>query len=213
MSQQSEPAKIQPWRHIVFFSAVVVVFLIFAARLFMFQVIEYDEWKAKAEENRISEISLRTQRGVIYDRNGIFLARNIASYNVAITPALLPDDEGDVQQIIRELSEYLTLPIHRGTIDDPLIQCGDNLGIYEMVAVGQSYAPYDEVLVECDIDHDLAMAIMDKAVDWPGVSIEVEPIRDYPTGELTSTFIGFLGPIPESQSEELVSQGFVADRD
>lgn len=213
LNQRPEAPQLEGWRRNAFFTVVVIIFSLFAVRLFLFQVVEHNDWLAQAEENRIDEISLRTQRGVIYDRNGIFLARNIASYNVAITPADLPDDEGEVQEIIRELSQYLTLPIHRGSIEDPLIQCGDNLGISEMVEVGSSFAPFTAVLVECDINRDLALAIQDKAVDWPGVSIEIEPVRDYPTGQLTSTVIGFLGPIPEAQAEFYESEGFVAGRD
>ncbi len=213
MNEHPETSPLDNWRRIAFFSAVAFVFVLFAARLFYFQVVDYDTWIAQAEENRIAEISLRTQRGVIYDRNGIFLARNIASYTVAVTPADLPDDEGEVQEIIRELSEYVTLPIHRGTIEDPLIQCGDNLGISEMVEIGSSFSPFTPVQIECDIDRDLALAIQDKAVDWPGVSIEIEPVRDYPTGQLTSSVIGFLGPIPEGQADVLEEEGFVAGRD
>ncbi|MCK7506326.1 MAG: hypothetical protein MZV70_21235 [Desulfobacterales bacterium] len=37
------------------------------------------------------------------DRNGYVLARNVASYNVVITPADLPDDDADIQRIYREI--------------------------------------------------------------------------------------------------------------
>ena len=63
-----------------------------------------------SEENRTEEVSLRTQRGVIYDRNGIVLARNIASYSIAITPALMPDDPGEQDEILRDLSQYTKSP-------------------------------------------------------------------------------------------------------
>ena len=43
------------------------------------------------------------------------------------------------------------------------------------------------------------MIVQEKAVDWPGISVEVQPIHDYPTGELTAALVGFLGPIPANQ--------------
>lgn len=55
--------------------------------------------------------------------------------------------------------------------------------------------------------------VREKAVDWPGVAVQVEPVRDYPTGVLTSTVIGFLGPIPALQVEYYESLGFVTRRD
>ncbi len=42
-----------------------------------------------------------------------------------------------------------------------------------------------------------AMIIEEKAMDWPGIRIETESVREYPTGDQTAEIIGFLGPIPE----------------
>jgi penicillin-binding protein 2 len=84
-----------------------LVFLIYLGVLFNLQVREGKEWVALAEENRISEINLPTQRGIILDRNGYILARNIASYNVIITPADLPDDPGEIQEIYRKISDMI----------------------------------------------------------------------------------------------------------
>ena len=213
VNDKRESPQLEFWRVLAFIVMVGLIFGVYIYRLFSYQILESGEWLVQAEENRTNEISIRTRRGVIYDRNGILLARNIASYNVAVTPAYLPDDVGDVQEILRQLSEYIDLPLSKGTLDEPLIQCGDNLGITEMVEIGRTFQPFNPVLVSCDIERDLALALQDLAVDWPGVSIEVEPIRDYPTGELTSTFIGFLGPITQSQEEVLRALGFVPNRD
>ena len=79
-----------------FIIIIAVIFLVYLSRLITFQVLEHEEWLAAAEENRTNTISTPTQRGVIFDRNGIILAQNIASYNIAITPAALPDDEGEI---------------------------------------------------------------------------------------------------------------------
>ena len=204
------------WRVWIFIGVIGLVMIVFVVRLFTLQIIQGEEWAQEAEVNRVEEISLRTQRGVIYDRNGLVLARNIASYNIAVTPALLPEDLGEQENILRELANYTTVPL---TFDDDpeaeniLIECGENLGLTEMVELGLSFAPFSPVLVECDVERDRALNIMEKASDWPGVSIEIEPVRDYPTGELTSTFIGYLGPIPATLEDDLVAEGFVARRD
>lgn len=207
---------VQKWRFATFLIVIGAIMLLFGFRLFTYQIIEGDKWVRDAEENRTKEVSLPTLRGVIYDRNGIILARNVASYNIAITPAELPDDDGDIEAIIRELAEFTNTPISFD--DDPeapnlLIECGDNLGIVEMVEIGASFEPYSPVLIECDVDRGRALAVIEKAVNWPGVSIVVEPVRDYPTGELTSTFVGFLGPIPATIEEEMRALGFIPVRD
>lgn len=204
---------LENWRAYTFAIALGLIFIIFSFRLFNFQVLEYDQWIDQAEINRTNEISIPTQRGTIRDRNGVILASNIPSYNIAITPAFLPDDDGDIQVIFQELSALINVPVNKGTLDELLIPCGDNLGINQMVAIGDTSAPFQPVLIKCDVERDIALVIQEKSVDWPGINVQIEPIRDYPTGDLTAPMIGFLGPIPASQEEELRALGFVPRRD
>ena len=79
--------KLEDWSLRTVYIAILVVFGFFALRLFSLQIIEGKNYLAQADENRTSIVSSQTNRGIIYDRNGYVLARNIASYNVVITPA------------------------------------------------------------------------------------------------------------------------------
>jgi penicillin-binding protein 2 len=45
------------------------------------------------------------------------------------------------------------------------------------------------------------------------VGVEIQPIRDYPTGEISASIIGFLGPIPASQEQEYRDLGLLPNRD
>ena len=56
-------------------------------------------YRIQAENNRTKVISDPTQRGNIYDRNGVVLAQNIPAYNITVTPAELPDSEGQTRLI------------------------------------------------------------------------------------------------------------------
>jgi len=64
---------------------IILVFLYYAAQLFKYQIIEGETYVARAEDNRTTTVSIPTQRGIIYDRNGIVLARNRAQYNMTVT--------------------------------------------------------------------------------------------------------------------------------
>ncbi len=206
---------IDTWRLAVFGAVIGLVFLIYIGRLFTLQIIQNQVWLAQAEENRISEINLPTQRGVITDRNDYILAQNIPAYNVVITPADLPDDEGEVQEVYRKVSEVTQVPINLGeiTLENPFLPCQSEHGIVQIVEYGDSVAPYDPVRIACDIDRDKAMMIKEEAVDWPGVDIEIESVRDYPTGSLTSAIIGFMGPISQAEEQYYLDRNLVANRD
>jgi len=205
------------WRFLVFYGLIAAIFGYYTFRLFDLQVIQGPDYLAQADENRATSISTQAERGIIYDRNGVVLARNVAAYNVVITPANLPSDVGATQKVYRELSSLIDIPVNEGNTDDQTVKvfkpCDNDLGITQIVYIGDSLAPYDPVRIKCNIDQKTALIIQEKAPDWPGVGIEIEPIREYPTGWLSSEVIGFLGPIPAVLEEELSAQGFVSGRD
>ena len=194
---------------------ITAIFLLYIGRLFVLQVIQQQDWVARAEENRTQILNLPAPRGIIYDRNGIILARNIPSFNVVVTAAFLPDDPGEIQRIYRELSETIGVPINLNQItkDNPYVPCISEHGIAQIVEYGLSATPYQPVRIKCDIPEEMARIVQQKSVDWPGISVEVEPIRDYPTGSLTADIIGFLGPIPANQEEEFRAKGLMPNRD
>ncbi|MFL7890453.1 MAG: penicillin-binding protein 2 [Anaerolineales bacterium] len=206
---------VQVWRILVFGIAIAAVFVIYLGRLFSLQILQSTEWVAQAEENRISKINLPTQRGIVFDRNDYILAQNIPSYNVIIVPAELPDDVGEIQEIYRQISEMVDVPINLNevTTDNPYVPCRSEHGIAQIVDYGETTAPYSAVLIKCNIDRTTAMMIKEKSVDLPGVDIEIESVRDYPTGSLTAAIIGFLGPISAAEEEYYVERNFVPNRD
>ncbi len=165
--------------------------------------------------NRTNVISVAPARGSIYDRNGITLARNIASYDIVITPAYLPDDDGDIQRIYRELSTITGVPVTHGKVEDAklIAPCTPGPGITQFVDLGRSNAPFDAVKIQCNVSEDIAMTVREHGADWPGVGVDITPVRDYPTGSLTANIVGFLGPIWASLEQQYRALGFQANRD
>lgn len=214
-SPVSSHNKITTGRILSFAGIVGVVFLAFIFRLFSIQILSGDSYLAQALENRLREISLAPTRGVIFDRNGIVLARNIASYNVVVIANQLPDDEGSIQNIIRELAEYIDVPISRSEItqETPFVPCVSDHGISQSIEYGRISSIYTPVQIACNIPETTAKIIQEKTMDWPGISIEIETVRDYPTGSLTAGIIGFLGPISSAEQGYYTERGFVTNRD
>ncbi len=239
----AKSAKFEPIRMVIFYSLIAAVFGFYLFKLFDYQILRGDEFLAEANENRTQTVNIQTQRGQIVDRNGFVLARNIASYNLTITPAELPGNptyviesyreyygaeltggEGAVEEIYRKVSEITGVPVSNpeaydseGFLKQELVQtfkpCQNDLGIKEIVLIADTNEPYSPVRIKCNIDQNLAMLVQEKSQEWPGVTIEIEPIRDYPTGYTSSEIIGFLGPIPAVLEADLVAQGFVPNRD
>jgi penicillin-binding protein 2 len=134
---------LQPWRILIFAGLLLLVFLIYIVRLFTLQILQGAQWTAQADSNRTRIINLPAARGVIYDRNDVVLARNLASYNVVITAADLPDDPGEIQEIFRRLSALIDVPVNLGELSEetPYVPCISEHGIAQIVEYGESATP------------------------------------------------------------------------
>jgi len=207
----------EKWRYIVLFILVGTIFGFYVLRLFDIQILQGSDFLVQADENRTQVISEPAIRGTIYDRNGVVLAQNVPSYNVVVVPGYLPEDEGDIQAIFRELSELIDIPVSRGDTDEETVRnftpCYNDLGISEIVYIADTNWPYQATAIKCNISKDIAMVIMENREDWTGIDVDISSVRQYPTGDLTSEIIGFLGPIPAVLEEYYVNLGFVANRD
>ena len=177
MSTTTSPQhQTQAWRLWAIYGVVALVIGALLFRLMTLQVIQGTDWLDQAVENYTTTESIAPPRGIIYDRNGYIVAGNIAAYNVVITPANLPDSESDIQNIYRDLSILIDVPATQGTIEDAKLvaECVPGPGIEQLVALGDSLAPYRPVKIKCDVDDDVARMVREQAVDWPGVSVEID---------------------------------------
>ncbi|MGD2163818.1 MAG: penicillin-binding protein 2, partial [Anaerolineales bacterium] len=208
---ESNYGRIPQFRLRLLYAVIIIMLLIFTGRLFFLQVIEHDTYIAQARDNRLDEVSIPAPRGVIYDRNNYQLVRNIPSFRVTITPALLPDSQAEIEAIYRRISELTGVPIDQE--GPPAAPCVPGRGIRQLVLEGDTNSPYDAWPVACDVDEDVARILREEQIDMPGVEVTAVPIRDYTTGGLTAALIGYLGPIPAVLQDFYEEQGFISDRD
>ena len=77
---------------------------------------------------------------MIYDRNGVVLAHNVASYNVVVTAANLPDDPGATQEVFRQLSELIGVPVNQNEIspENPYVPCISDHGIAQIAEYAET---------------------------------------------------------------------------
>jgi len=70
------------WRLSFFPLVLILVIVIIFARLFVLQIIQGKESRQRSENNRILLRPIHAPRGVVFDRNGKFLARNTAGFRL-----------------------------------------------------------------------------------------------------------------------------------
>jgi len=84
------------WRFIAFRAIILLTFAVFTLR-----------------------VTSDAPRGVIYDRNGELLVRNIPGFTVTIIPAYLPEDVDEEWAVFTRLSELLDMPASRALTKAP----------------------------------------------------------------------------------------------
>ena len=211
MSKEQRPGHIPSRRMLATYALLAGLVLVFIGRLYQLQVVEGTSFVLAADDNRFNSVSIPAPRGVIYDRNGFLLVRNVPVYNVVITPAHLPDSPAEIEAIFQRLSGLTGVPVDQ---PGPLAAiCTPGRGIRQLVEEGETNRPYEAWPIDCDVDERTARIVLQQSVDMPGVGVTTTPARDYPTGELTAAIIGYLGPIPAASAESYEAAGFVVERD
>lgn len=183
----------------VFVYVVIVVFLVLIARLVCLQIIEGEYYQSKAEGNRLRMVSMTAARGIMYDRNGQILVGSRPAYTVSIMPT---GKEIDEKTLISLASLLKTTP-------DILKE-----------KISSHKGGYEPIRLATDITMDVVTKIEEHHDEFPGVTIDVEPLRYYPYDSLASQLFGYVGEISEEELGEikknnpdsLVNQGTILGR-
>jgi len=163
---------------------------ILVAQLWNLQVVQLPAFQELAEGNRVWEKRLKSDRGVIYARNGEVLADNRASADVVLVPGdMAPDSK---EQVCAKLSALL------GVTPEPLLN-----------AIEKSRrTPFEQILVKQDVTKAERIRIEEHAHELRGVFTVVHPKRRYHYGETGGQMLGYLGEINESEMAQMRTLGY-----
>jgi penicillin-binding protein 2 len=197
---------------------VAVIFVALIGQLWRLQMIEGEYYRQAADTNRFRTELNPAPRGVIYDRRGHLLVRNMPQISVSIIPAYLPEDEGQREQLLRRLGDLIDMPMTtppperlRQGMSQALPRAQPDTGILEILAEAEA-APYRPALVKRGVSRQAAMILEEEHLDWPGIVVQAEAVREYLYGPLMSHILGYVGPIPENEAEEYETRGYDPSR-
>jgi len=170
---------------------VLVGFAVLFSRLWFMQIVSGNDYRKKAEGNRIREISLEAPRGRILDRNGKVLVMNRQALTISVIPAEMQDQK-DV--VIQRLSKLLGM--------------GEKQIAYK---IEKSQAPNRRaVLIQSDVGEEIVTYVDEHQREFPGVIAGTQPVREYPYGSLAAHVIGYLGEISPEALKTKKKQGYQA---
>ncbi|MDE3088876.1 MAG: penicillin-binding protein 2, partial [Chloroflexota bacterium] len=202
-------------------SGILLAFVVLALQLAQVQIAQGKYYRDAADQNRFRLVQTDALRGIMYDRTGHILVRNVPSFNVSIVPADLPDDQEE--QVFQKLSTLLGVPIDTviennavdvvgqlpTDIDRTVVPPKRKPGLRELVATGQR-DPFAPTLIQTNVPRNVAFYIEENHLDFPGVQVGLEPVREYPEGPLLAHLLGYVGHIPRETYADYQSQGYAS---
>ena len=171
-------------RDIIIKLTILVPFTNIAVHLWDLQVRQGANYKKLAKGNRIRLKSVPAPRGIIYDRQGIKLAKNIPSYNLM----LVREDTDDVEAVLKKISTSLKISVK---------------SMRKALLKKKRLAKFQPVLIKKDLSHYQMAVISAYQEEFPGVTIEAYPLRYYPNLQSGAHSYGYMAAINKEQLKRL----------
>jgi cell division protein FtsI (penicillin-binding protein 3) len=152
-------------------ASILVIFLILfialLSRAFQLQVLSGEKLKQLAVRQHITTLSIHSERGMIYDRNGEKLAMSVLADSVCADPTRISDPA----KVSREIASILNL---------------DSSAVLKKILEPKSF---------CWLARKISsqQALMVESANLEGIFLIKEPKRFYPNGQLAAHLIGFSG--------------------
>ena len=170
-----------------FLSALIVLIIaVLIGRAGYLQVYDGEFYARLAEGNRIRIIPAEAARGTFYDRNGELLVTNRPGFAVS----LLPLTEPISPEVIARVSKLINVPVD------------------EIQRKIDAHVGFDPIRIKTDVLPDIVTIIEEQKDNYPGVVIEVLPIRDYIYGEYAAHVFGYVSEINEEELERRKDEGY-----
>ena len=162
--------------------------------LFRVQVLHGARYGSREAAQSLRRIRIPSARGEIVDRNGVVLANNRPSYDIAI----YLDQLGQIskkQDVVR-IAEANLLSLSR-TLNVPVTLSDRDVRVHY-----QRRRPIP-LPVWRDVRPELVAAFAERASNLPGTDLIVTPVRQYPHGSLAAHVLGYVGKADQSDQDEL----------
>ncbi|WP_313374193.1 penicillin-binding protein 2 [Pantoea sp. CTOTU50773] len=175
-------------RALAAFALVVICFIILGVNLYRLQVDQHSYYQTRSNENDIKMIPIAPTRGLIYDRNGIPLVRNVTWYDILVTPYKIDN----MQETLKQLTPIVDLtPEEIETFEHELKQ----------------NSRYKPVELKAELTDEQVARFSVNQFRFTGVAIDTYEDREYPYGADLAHVVGYVSKINDNDFKRLNAEG------
>jgi penicillin-binding protein 2 len=174
-------------RRVVVMAAVVLAaFLLVIGQLWYLQVLEGGRFLDASDKNRIRIRPVAAPRGILFDRHGVPLVDNRPAFTLSLIPRELDRDPERRRAALGRVSALLGIPFRE--LEDSATRVPQD-----------SFLP---VRVRRGLTLDDVAKIEEWKLELPGVIVEVEPQRTYPSSRFAAHLLGYVREANEDQLKQ-----------
>ena len=171
------------------FRAIFITLLaLLGMRVFFLNVVQGAYYRDIAVRNSVRNVLLPAPRGLIFDRYGKQLVRNVPSMELVAMPAELPASEGDRRALVEKLRAFVSFDS---------AEAGWEESFY--TALGDFSLP---IVLKTSLTQDESLIFSSRAAEFPGISLERSAVREYEDSLIFSHLFGYEGKIKKEELEE-----------
>lgn len=163
-------------------------------RLMYLQLFQHKFYSTLSRQNLLNVIPIEPNRGLIFDRNGVLLAKDIPTYTLAIIPTKVTN----LPQLFDDLKKLVGLT-------DEEIQAFQH--------VRPQYHRFEPIPIMLKLDEQQVAKFYVNQFRLPGVLIQTRMMRYYPLGNTTSHVVGYVGRINQSEFANVNHDEYTASTD
>ena len=164
----------------------VLVIAVLIGRAAYLQIYQGEYYAGLADGNRIRIVPSMAPRGTFYDRNGELLVTNRPGFSVSLLPLTAPISD----DVIARLSDLLKVPTD------------------EIKTKIAGHSGFNPIRIKTDVTPDIVSIIEEQKSQYPGVVIEVTPIRDYILKQEGAHTFGYVSEINYTELEKMKDEGY-----
>ncbi|HXH82823.1 MAG TPA: penicillin-binding protein 2 [Candidatus Tectomicrobia bacterium] len=177
-----------PERRIAVLSGLfTAALLVIVCQLWYLQVLEGGRFQEASDKNRTRVRPIAAPRGILFDRHGLPLVDNRPAFTLSLIPRELERDPERRAATLGRVASLLRIPFAE------LQEAADR-------ATPDSILP---VRLRRGLTMDEVAKIEEWKLELPGIIVEVEPQRAYPTSRFAAHLLGYV----REASEEQLKQG------
>ena len=178
-------------------------------RLFYIQITSGEDFQQASQRNAFREVFTPSVRGLILDQVGRPVVANKSTVVISVNTRILESFEDKGESVISKLSSVLNIPTNE--IKDRLTPCGTKGA--KKPPICWSGSLFQPIPIAQDVGNKIALQIMEQRSDFPGVTAELNALRQIPRpfDVNMAHIIGYVGPVTDKEIDKQKKEGISSE--